>query len=349
MIDLKAVKLRLGTTLIFDDFNFKVDKGEKVGIIGGEGSGKSTLLDIIAGREYPDSGKVRVTGQIVTINRNIYANSIEMAILSPSERFKLTMTKVLDESDSDDKILLLDEPTKNLNSDEVDWLIDSLKDADNLTVVVASNDRYFLKKVTTRTVTLGDSNVEKITLHDSDLTSNSSDEMEDVLEVENLLKMVDGEIAFQRVSFTIVRGQKVALVGKNEVGKTKLLKALGSGIEVRGNFTFAQTVKVAYMPRVFSSAAAKTELEKLQTSGANFLILDNPTVCLDLLTIIELEKALRDFNGTVIFADSDHEFIQAVANRIINLTTDGTVDRISTYEEFLTNETVKEQITEKYK
>lgn len=347
MIELKSLKLRMGTKLIFDDFNFKVEKGERVGIIGGEGAGKSTLLDVIAKREYPDSGKVNVTGHIINLNKSSYydVSELGLAAMTKSERFKMIMLRALDEAEGDEKILLLDEPTGSLDSDDVEWLIDLLKNAKDLTVVAASNDRYFLKKVCTRTITLGDSEVEEIILPEIEVDNN----VEDVLEVEDLRKVVDGEAVFQNVSFTIERGQKVALVGKNEVGKTKLLKILGAGIPVEGEFKFDMKTKTAYMPRVFSSAAARTELEKLENGQADFLILDNPTVCLDLLTIVELESALKNFKGTVIFADSDHEFIQAIANRIIDLTPNGTVDRISTYEDFLANEAVKEQITAKYK
>ena len=347
MIELKSLKLRMGTKVIFDDFDFMVEKGERVGIIGGEGSGKSTLLDVIAKREYPDSGKVNVTGHIINLNKSSYydVSELGLAAMTKSERFKMIMLRALDEAKCVEKVLLLDEPTGSLDSDDVEWLIDLLSNAKDLTVVVASNDRYFLKKVCTRTITLGDSEVEEIIL--PDVEENSS--VEDVLEVEGLRKVVDGEAVFQNVSFTIERGQKVALVGKNEVGKTKLLKVLGVGIPVEGEFKFDMTTRTAYMPRVFSSAAARAELKKLEDDQADFLILDNPTVCLDLLTIVELESALKNFKGTVIFADSDHEFIQAIANRIIDLTPNGTVDRISTYEEFLTNEAVKEQIAAKYK
>ena len=347
MIELKSLKLRLGTTLIFDDFNFRAARGEKVGIIGGEGVGKSTLLDVIAHKEYPDSGKVNVSGHIVNLNQSSYYSFSELgfAAMTKSERFKAIIVKSLnDAAQNEDKILLLDEPTKNLDSDEVEWLIDFLKRAEDLTVVVASNDRYFLKKICDRTITLGDSEVEEIILPEVEI----SDDSEDILEAEGLRKVVDGEAVFQNVSFTIERGQKVALVGKNEVGKLKLLKALGVGIPIEGEFKFAPKVKTVYMPRVFSSAAAKAEIDKLMDSEADFLILDNPTICLDLLTIVELESALKNFNGTVIFADSDHEFIQAIANRIIDLTPNGIVDRISTYEDFLLNEAVKAQIATKY-
>ena len=103
------------------------------------------------------------------------------------------------------------------------------------------------------------------------------------------------------------------------------------------------------MPRVYTGAAAKIEFDKLAFGTANFLLLDNPTANLDLPTIETLEKSLIDFPGTVIFVDEDRTFIQAIANRIMDITPQGTVDRISTYEEFLANETVKLQIKEKYK
>ena len=347
MIELKNVTLNLGTRLIFENFNLHINKGEKIGIVGGEGAGKTTLLDVIAGRVATDSGEVNVTGHIVPVSRNVYANfsELRMAEMSLAEKFKMTITKTIDAVKSEDKILLLDEPTKNLDSDEIEWLIDVLKTADSLTVVVASNDRYFLKKVCSRTITLGNSNASKIVLPTVEPLTGE----EEVLNAENLLKVVDGETVFQKVSFTILHGQKVALVGKNSVGKSKMLKVFGAGIPVQGEFQFSPSVKTAYMPRVYSGAAAKTELEKLINSEANFLILDEPTVCLDLLTIIELENALKDFKGTVIFSDSDHEFIQAVATRIIDITPDGTVDRISKYDDFLANETVQQQISEKYK
>ena len=82
---------------------------------------------------------------------------------------------------------------------------------------------------------------------------------------------------------------------------------------------------------------------------ANFLLLDNPTACFDLPTIEALEKSLIDFPGTIIFVDEDRAFIQALADRVMDITPQGTVDRISDYEDFLANETVKLQIKEKYK
>ena len=346
MIEFQNVNLKLGDKLIFKDFNLKVVAGERLGVTGGEGSGKSTMLDIISERVLPDSGVVNVTGKIVTVNRNIYANfsSLKLAALSESEKFKLIINRALEGAENEEKILLLDEPTKNLTGDEINWLIDLLKEHKKLTVVAASNDRYFLKSVCGRTITIGNVTVDKILLKNI-----YKSEEENILNVENLRKIVDGEPVFKKVSFTIKRGQKVAFVGNNNLGKTKLLKVLGAGIEVKGKVNFNSGEKKFYMPRVYSSVAAKIELQKLQESRADLLILDNPTSCLDLPTIIALEKALKEFNGTIIFADTDREFIQQIATRIIDITPDGIVDRISTLDEFSENETVKQLIKEKYK
>ena len=356
MIEVNNLALQLGTRTIFDGFNLKVKPGDKVGIVGGEGAGKSTLLDLIAGRVHPTSGEVIIEGNVLTLNRDVYADfsEIRLAEMSAAEKFKMALLRTLDDKSSTaEKILLLDEPTKYLDSDDVEWLINLLDRASALTLVVASNDRYFLKRVCNRTITIGASSVENFNLSidpfgvegDQSLNKQSN---APILNVEKLMKIVDGEPVFQRVSFTIRRGQKVALVGKNEIGKSKLIKALGAGIEVKGKVKFAAGIRRAYMPRVYSSAAAKAELFKLKASGAELLIMDNPTSCLDLPTIMALERALIEFDGTVIFADSDREFIQALANRIIDVTPDGIVDRLSTYDDFLNNYSVRRLVAEKY-
>ena len=351
MIELKDLTLQLGTRTIFDKLNFKAERGDKIGITGGEGAGKSTLLDLIAGRVLPTEGTIEVGGEVVTLNRDIYADfsEIRLAEMSAAEKFKMMLLRALKDKNSPaEKILLLDEPTKNLSSDDVEWLIDILDQSAALTVVVASNDRYFLRRVCNRTMTLGTSSVENLKLSSGEPVSDEAKKNAPILNVEKLLKIVDGEPVFQRVSFTIRRGQKVAFVGKNEIGKSKLIKVLGAGIDVKGKVKFAPGVRRAYMPRVFSSAAAKAELFKLKSSGADLLIMDNPTSCLDLPTIMALERALVEFDGTVIFADGDREFIQAIANRIIDVTPDGIVDRLSTYDDFLNNYSVRRQIAEKY-
>ena len=77
-------------------------------------------------------------------------------------------------------------------------------------------------------------------------------------------------------------------------------------------------------------------LSKMMLSGANFLIMDQPTDHLDVETITSLNNALISFNGVLLFATHDHEFIETTANRIIEFKDDlKYVDKMTTYEEFL--------------
>ena len=77
-------------------------------------------------------------------------------------------------------------------------------------------------------------------------------------------------------------------------------------------------------------------LSKMMLSGANLLMLDQPTDHLDVETITSLNNALIAFNGAIIFSTHDHEFIETTANRIIDFKDDGKyVDKMTTYEEYL--------------
>jgi len=83
-------------------------------------------------------------------------------------------------------------------------------------------------------------------------------------------------------------------------------------------------------------------LAKMMLSGANVLLLDEPTNHLDLESITALNNALIDTEATVIFASHDHQFVQTVANRIIELTPDGLIDRLMTYDEYLEHPEIRE-------
>lgn len=86
-------------------------------------------------------------------------------------------------------------------------------------------------------------------------------------------------------------------------------------------------------------------LSKLMLSKANVLVLDDPTNHLDLESITALNNGLIDFKGSILFGSHDHQFIQTVANRIVELTPNGVVDRAeTTYDEFLENKDVQTQI-----
>lgn len=76
-------------------------------------------------------------------------------------------------------------------------------------------------------------------------------------------------------------------------------------------------------------------LSRMMLFGSNALVLDQPTNHLDLESITAVNNGLRDFKGVVIFTSHDHEFIQTIANRIIEITPDGVIDRRCTYDEYL--------------
>ena len=90
-------------------------------------------------------------------------------------------------------------------------------------------------------------------------------------------------------------------------------------------------------------------LSKLMLSGANVLILDEPTNHLDLEAITSLNEALTDFPGVILFNSHDHEFISSVANRIIEITPAGIIDRMMNFDDYLADEQVKELRNEYYK
>lgn len=79
-------------------------------------------------------------------------------------------------------------------------------------------------------------------------------------------------------------------------------------------------------------------LAKMMLSGANVLVLDEPTNHLDLESITALNNGLINYKGTVLFVSHDHQFVQTVANRIIEITPKGLIDRPVTYDEYLENE-----------
>ena len=76
-------------------------------------------------------------------------------------------------------------------------------------------------------------------------------------------------------------------------------------------------------------------LSKMMLSGANFLVLDQPTNHLDLESIAALNNGLEAFKYNIIFSCHDHQLTQTVANRIIEITEDGIIDRMCTYDEYM--------------
>ena len=89
-------------------------------------------------------------------------------------------------------------------------------------------------------------------------------------------------------------------------------------------------------------------IARMQLQNANCLILDTPTNHLDLESIQAFNNNLVAFRGNILFASHDHEFINTVANRIIELTPSGTIDKLMSYDEYIYDEAIKEQKAKMY-
>jgi ATPase subunit of ABC transporter with duplicated ATPase domains len=89
-------------------------------------------------------------------------------------------------------------------------------------------------------------------------------------------------------------------------------------------------------------------LSKMMLSGANVLLFDDPTNHLDLESITALNNGLISFKGTILFTSHDHQFVQTIANRIIEITPNGIIDKQTTYDEYLENEELQKQVEKMY-
>lgn len=83
-------------------------------------------------------------------------------------------------------------------------------------------------------------------------------------------------------------------------------------------------------------------LSRMMLSGANVLLFDEPTNHLDLESITALNNGLIDFDGSMLFVSHDHQFVQTIANRIIEITPKGIIDRQMSFDEYLENDDIKQ-------
>ena len=83
-------------------------------------------------------------------------------------------------------------------------------------------------------------------------------------------------------------------------------------------------------------------IARMQLKNANCLILDTPTNHLDMESIQAFNNNLKGFKGNVLFSSHDHEFIETVANRVIELTPNGAIDKLTSYEDYIHDEHIKE-------
>ncbi|MBB3124746.1 ATPase subunit of ABC transporter with duplicated ATPase domains [Mesoflavibacter sabulilitoris] len=89
-------------------------------------------------------------------------------------------------------------------------------------------------------------------------------------------------------------------------------------------------------------------LSRMMMIRANVLMLDEPTNHLDLESITAFNNSLKKFKGTVLFTTHDHEFAQTVANRVVELTPNGVIDRYTTFDEYMEDKKIKEQRDKMY-
>ncbi|WP_024654992.1 ABC-F family ATP-binding cassette domain-containing protein [Borrelia hispanica] len=109
-----------------------------------------------------------------------------------------------------------------------------------------------------------------------------------------------------------------------------------------GRMLFSQDEALKGVNVLSGGEKVRCMLSKIMLSGANVLLLDQPTNHLDLEAITSLNTGLKDFKGVVLFTSHDHQFIDTIANRIIEFTPNGIIDRFMTFSEYIEDVKVKE-------
>lgn len=216
----------------------------------------------------------------------------------------------------------------------------------------------------------------------------------EILEVKNLSKTVNGEVLFSNVNFTLKRGDKVAVLGRNSVALTAFHNILaGKDKDYQGSVNWGVTTVRAYIPndnseyfegldlnlvdwlRQYSTpdmdeTFIRSFLGRMLFSGeevlkkctvlsggekmrcmfsrmmmmrGNVLLFDEPTNHLDLESITALNNGMNDFKGTIIFTSRDHELLETIANRIIEIGPKGNLDKEMDFDTFLNSDVVAQQ------
>lgn len=215
-----------------------------------------------------------------------------------------------------------------------------------------------------------------------------------ILNVEKLKKTVDGRVLFADVTFTINKGDKIALLSRDPLAVTSFFNIItAETMADSGSYEWGSTVTHAYLPQenaeyfgqdinlmdwlrqyvpdhvkdvdepflrgflgkmLFSgddvmkktnvlSGGEKVRcmLSRMMLQSPNVILLDQPTNHLDLESIQSFNEQCTAYKGIVILTSHDHTFMQTVANRVIELTPKGIIDRLMTFDEYLEDERVK--------
>ncbi|HLD52242.1 MAG TPA: ATP-binding cassette domain-containing protein [Sediminibacterium sp.] len=222
-----------------------------------------------------------------------------------------------------------------------------------------------------------------------------------ILNVENLSKTVDGRKLFDKVSFSANKGEKIAFLSKDPLAITSFFDIITENAPVEGGkYEWGTTITKAYLPQenneffkeglslmdwlrqfvpahvtdadepfirgflgkmLFSgddiqkktnvlSGGEKVRcmVSRMMLQNPNVVILDQPTNHLDLESIQSFNEGCQTFPGIVFITSHDHTFMQTVANRIIELTPKGIIDRLMTFDEYMEDARVKELRSEMY-
>ena len=223
-----------------------------------------------------------------------------------------------------------------------------------------------------------------------------------ILNVENLSKSVDGRKLFDKVSFSVNKGEKIAFLSRDPLAVTSFFEIINDkAVADGGKFEWGTTITKAYLPvenneffteglslmdwlrqfvppnvtdadepfirgflgkMLFSGddIAKKTNVlsggekvrcmvSRMMLQNPNLIVLDQPTNHLDLESIQSFNEGCQTFPGIVLITSHDHTFMQTVANRIIELTPNGIIDRLMTFDEYMEDKRVKELREELYK
>lgn len=220
-----------------------------------------------------------------------------------------------------------------------------------------------------------------------------------ILEVKNLSKKLNGQTLFENISFDLKRGQKITVISDNSLATSAFYKIInGEDTDFEGSFRWGVTITPTYLPadntpffegvdlnlvdwlRQFSEEKDETfirgflgrmlfsgdetlkkctvlsggekvrcMLSRMMMLKGNVLTFDEPTNHLDLESITALNNGMKDFRGTILFTSRDHELTQTVADRVLEITPNGLIDREMTFDEYLNDSRVQQLRQEYYK
>ena len=352
-------------------------------------------------------------------------------------------------------ILILDEPTNNLDVVTISWLENFLADYESI-VIVVSHDRHFLDAVCTHVADVdrqkikiytgnytfwyessqlaarqqGDKNkkteekrkdlmefiarfsanaskskqatsrkkaLEKLVIEDITASNRKYPGIifkqqrevgNQILNVEKLSKSVDGRPLFSNISFTVNKGDKIAIVADDHMAITAFFEIInGEATADGGKYEWGGTVTKGYLPNdnskfftgnynlmdwlrqfvpphvtdvdepflrgflgkmlftgdeimkktsvLSGGEKVRCMVSRMMLQDPNMVILDEPTNHLDLESIQSFNESMTNFTGIVMLSSHDHTFMQTVANRIIELTPTGAIDKLMSFDEYI--------------